>query len=242
MHREYHKWHSPSLKKEMELLQFGYAGAKVIFFPTRCARFYDYENWKVLEDIRDKIDNGFLQIFCVDSIDQESLYNSEILPDERIKRHLKYEKYILKEVLPFIDKINPYPYKIAAGCSMGAFHAVNIAMRHPTLFSKVLAMSGRYDLTKNMGVFKDLFDGYTNKNIYLNSPNQFLSNLKNKRILNEISKLEITLVIGESDAFVDNNKQFSALLSKKNINHSFFIWDNEAHKPPYWRKMLMLYL
>ncbi len=41
MRRQYHKWFSPSLGREMELLVFGHAGAKVMVFPTREGRFYD---------------------------------------------------------------------------------------------------------------------------------------------------------------------------------------------------------
>ena len=44
MNREYHKWFSPSLGRDMELLIFGDAGEPVIFFPTRTAHFYDYED------------------------------------------------------------------------------------------------------------------------------------------------------------------------------------------------------
>lgn len=242
MQRKYHKWHSQHLNREMELLQFGYGGAKVIFFPTRCARFYDYENWKVLDDIHDKITKGFLQIFCVDSIDQLSFYDNDISPSQRIKQHLKYENYIIKELIPFIDEINNHECKIVAGCSMGAFHAINLAFKYPELFCKVVGMSGRYDLTQSMGSFKDLFDGFYNKEIYLNSPSQYLSNLKSKKILNNINKLEITLAVGETDVFLENNKFLSNILSAKNINHSLFIWDNEAHKPPYWRKMVQLYI
>jgi esterase/lipase superfamily enzyme len=43
--REYHKWFSPSLGRDMELLVFGHTGARVLVFPTREGRFYDYENW-----------------------------------------------------------------------------------------------------------------------------------------------------------------------------------------------------
>ena len=31
MNREYHRWYSPSLNRDMELLIFGHAGARVIF-------------------------------------------------------------------------------------------------------------------------------------------------------------------------------------------------------------------
>jgi esterase/lipase superfamily enzyme len=58
----------------MELLVFGHAGASVLFFPTRTARFYDYENWKIVHVLQDKIEKGLLQLFCVDSVDAESFY------------------------------------------------------------------------------------------------------------------------------------------------------------------------
>src|SRR5690349_10551699 len=67
VHREYHKWNSICLHRDMELLVFGQAGTPVVFFPTRTARFYDYENWKVIEAMRHRIERGDLQIYCVDS-------------------------------------------------------------------------------------------------------------------------------------------------------------------------------
>src|SRR3954470_24503536 len=146
MNREYHKWFSPELKRDMELLVFGHAGTPVLFFPTRTARFYDYENWKVIDAISGKIDNGNLQVYCVDSIDIETFYCACSHPSQRILRHLQYERYILDEVIPFIKSNNPNDSLISAGCSLGAYHAVNLALRYPHLFCKVVAMSGRYDL------------------------------------------------------------------------------------------------
>jgi esterase/lipase superfamily enzyme len=35
MNREYHRWYSHRLGRDMELLIFGHAGAKVLVFPTR---------------------------------------------------------------------------------------------------------------------------------------------------------------------------------------------------------------
>ncbi len=49
MTRKYYKWFSPSLYRHMELLAFGHGGPSVLFFPTRTARFYDYENWKIVQ-------------------------------------------------------------------------------------------------------------------------------------------------------------------------------------------------
>src|SRR5215469_400536 len=99
MNREYHKWFSPSLGREMELLVFGHAGARVLVFPTRQGRFYDYENWRQIEAVADRIEEGALQLICVDSVDSESLYCDGCPPSRRIARHREYEAYIMEEVL-----------------------------------------------------------------------------------------------------------------------------------------------
>ena len=49
MLREYHKWFSAPLQREMELLVFGHAGERAVVFPTRQGRFFDYENWRLVE-------------------------------------------------------------------------------------------------------------------------------------------------------------------------------------------------
>ena len=41
MNREYHRWHSPALSRDMELLVFGHADARVLVFPTSLGKFYE---------------------------------------------------------------------------------------------------------------------------------------------------------------------------------------------------------
>jgi len=226
----------------MELLVFGHAGRAVLMFPTRMARFYDYENWGIVDALQHKINNGELQLFCVDSIDAESFYNTSIAPAQRINRHLQYEQYILQEVLPLMHQENKGDYFEVAGCSMGAYHALNMALKYPQLFNKVVCMSGRYDLTQHVTDFKDLFDGYHNEDIYFNMPRQYIANLTDDAVLNSISNLSIIMAVGETDPFLPNNREVSQLLHNKDINHDLFIWSNYAHRPMYWKQMVQLYL
>jgi len=242
MNREYYKWFSPALNRDMELLVFGHGGTAVLFFPTRTARFYDYEDWHIIESLKGKVEAGHLTLFCVDSIDRESFYCSDCPPSDRIKRHIHYENYILNEVIPLIHNKTPGTAIISAGCSMGAFHAVNIAFRHPWLFQKVVAMSGRFDLTRKMGSFNDLFDGYRDEDIYFNTPNMYIANLEDQNILEQLRKLDIIIAIGQDDAFLENNRHMSRILWDHNISNSLYIWTEEAHKARYWREMVRLYL
>lgn len=242
MNREYYRWYSGRLGRDMELLIFGYAGRAVLFFPPRMGRFYDYENWGVVAALSERINRGELQLFCVDSVDEESFYNGWSHPDAKINRHLQYEQYILCEVLPLMNFKKPDNDFEVAGCSMGAYHAANIALKHPHLFNKLVCMSGRYDLTKPVQCFKDLFDGYHNENIYFNMPRQFVANMDDECLLNHIRRLDMLLVIGETDPFRNDNYEFSELLGWKGIRHQFHTWHGYAHAPRSWRKMVQLYL
>lgn len=241
MKREYHKWYSSNLEKDMELLIFGHSGAKVLFFPPRMGRFYDYENWKVIAALEDKIKNGDLQVFCVDSVDLESFYNSFAHPGYRIYRHIQYEKYVIEEVLPLANLINKNDNVISAGCSLGAYHAVNVAMRHPELFCKVVGMSGRYDLTKSKEYFRDLLSNFHNDFVYFNMPNQYLKNLEDPNLIQQIAKMDIILIVGKEDPFLESNYILSNILKEKGISHQLFEWDERAHKARYWRKMVKIY-
>lgn len=241
MHKEYFNWFSEHLQRNMEMLVFGHSGTPVIFFPTRTARFYDYEDWKVIDALHNRIEAGEMQIFCIDSMDNESFYCKTAHPSQRINRHLLFERYILFEVLPFIQKKNNCPYIISAGCSLGAYHALNIALRHPLKFSKVVAMSGRYDLTIKLDYFEDLFDGFMNEEIFYNTPSLFLPTLNSEQVLRLIRRLDITIVIGETDAFLQNNIQLHEAMELKKIPHQFYTWTGEAHKAHYWRDMVKLY-
>ena len=242
MSREYHKWFSPSLQRDMELLIFGHAGEPVLFFPTRTARFYDYEDWKVIDALRKKIETGQIQVYCLDSVDKESFYEKQLHPRDRILRHLQYERYILTEVLPLVRHKNPRPTVVTAGCSLGAWHAANLAFKFPHLFHKVVGLSGRYDLTVTLEHFKDLFDGYRDQNIYYNMPGQYIPNLNDPAIIQQLRGLEIIFVVGEKDVFLENNLAMSNALWSKNIRNSLHLWDGESHKARYWRHMVQLYL
>ncbi len=239
--REYYKWYSNHVQRDMELLVFGTAGKPVIFFPTRTARFFDYEDWKVVDAFKEKLVAGEIQLFCIDSADQESFYNKAITPAERIKKHANFEQYVLLELMPFIRHKNPNPQFISAGCSLGAYHAVNIAFRYPLLFSKVVAMSGRYDLTLKLSYFNDLFDGHMDDHVYSHTPTKFLPHIFNQHSLELLRKLDITIVIGEDDAFLENNNLLHNQLIDKKIDHKYYIWKGEAHKAQYWIQMIQLY-
>jgi esterase/lipase superfamily enzyme len=242
MRREYHRWYSPRLEREMELLIFGHAGAKVLVFPTREGRFHEYEDLGIVASLGAKIDAGHLQLWCVDGLARESLYCGHCHPAHRIRRHVQYEEYILNEVMPLMSTVNPHPCTIAHGCSLGAYHAANIAFRHPHLFRKLAAFSGRYDLTQGIEAFADLFGGYYDEDVYFHTPLHFLPGLECGWRLGHLRRMDIVMVVGAEDPFLDNNRRLSAVLDSKGIGHRLHVWHGRAHRGHAWRSMAPLYV
>ncbi|MFL5735193.1 MAG: esterase family protein, partial [Chloroflexia bacterium] len=172
MNREYHKWYSPSLGRDMELLLFGHAGRPVIAFPTSMGRFYQNEDFSLIGTLADRIEAGWLQIVCVDSVDNESWYNRSVSAFVRGARHKQYEQYLVDEVIPFFGQRNPNVDRElnVTGASFGAYHSVNFAFRHPDLVRRIVAMSGAFSL-------KNLIWGDYSDEVYFNSPIDYLPNL-----------------------------------------------------------------
>lgn len=241
MKREYHKWFSPMLNRDMELLVFGERGARILVFPSRKQRFYEYEEHGMVRALEDPIQAGKWQLICVDGIDEESLYCFEKTPQGRIERHLQYERYVLEEVLPFSEKLNPRTPLITQGCSLGAYHAVTIALRHPEHFTRAIGFSGRYDLTLHIGDFHTLFHGFYDESLRDIMPSHFMPAITDRRRLRALRKLRITMAIGEDDPFFADNVALATAFAAKKIPHQFHVWCGNAHRFRYWRQMARIY-
>lgn len=238
MQREYHQWYSPNLSRNMELLVFGHAGAPVIVFPTSMGRFYQFEDFGMVEAISEHLEKGWIQLYCLDGVDNESWYNDAAQPDYRVARHDQFDRYITDEVLGFIGSKNPNNYLIVTGCSFGAYHSVNYGFRHPDLVRKIVAMSGRY----NMNMY---LDGFYSDEVYYNNPIDYIGGLSpDSEYAEKLRHLEINLLLGEWDvaSCLNETKQLSNILSMKNIPHNLDIWGGADHDWPWWRKQFLKYI
>ncbi len=233
--REHHRWFSPSLQRDMELLVFGHAGARVLVFPTSQGRFFDWEDRGMTGAMGEHLDKGWVQMICVDSVDAESWYNKTIPPADRVKRHMQYDQYILTEVLSFSAQHNTNPFVITTGASFGAYHAVNFAFRYPHQIGRVIGMSGYYDVKRWTG-------GYSNDDVYFNNPCDSLLHEREPHRLEALRAMSIILAVGQDDSALENNKYLSGVLWGKDIWHALRIWDGFAHEWPVWQQMLPKYI
>jgi esterase/lipase superfamily enzyme len=236
MNREYHKWYSGRLGRDMELLVFGQTGLPVMVFPTSGGRFYEFEDRGMIGALSGKIDAGQVQVYCVDSIDMESWYNRSVPPRWRIARHLQYEDYLIHEVVPLIKQKNWDKHMVSLGCSFGGFHTVNIALRHPDVFTGFLSMSGAFDL-------KNFLHGYYDRDVYFNQPFDYLPNLSDPWFFDRYRQNTYVLATGWDDQCLGQNQRLDRVMSDRGIPHKLYTWDSyNSHDWPTWMRMLNEYL
>jgi esterase/lipase superfamily enzyme len=236
MHREYHKWFSPHLNKDMELLVFGTGGRPVIAFPTSMGRFYQNEDFSLTNTLSGHFANQTLQVICVDSIDSESWYNRHISVHDRALRHKQYEHYLINEVIPFFRERNPAVDGDLAvtGASFGAYHSVNFAFRHPDIVHRIVAMSGAYSLQFLTSA------GYDTE-VYFNSPLDYLPNLHDDWYLSRMRKQDIILAVGAEDICLASTQKLSDELWAKAVPNNLDVWAGAWHDWPWWKLMALKY-
>jgi len=238
MKRVSHHWFSASLNRDMNLICYGYYGYALLLFPALETDYLEYENSQTIDCIGNFINNGTLKVYSIGSIISETWLSKNNSTGEKALLQQNYNKYIEEEVVPYIKKdCGGNVPVIACGASTGAFLAVNAFFRRPDLFTGVIGMSGNYDL-------KLYSDGYFDDNCYFNSPIDFLANLSDEKVINELNNKNIIIACGQGEnENPSSSKLLSDILRSKNINHWLDIWgDDMDHNWPTWQKMLPYFI
>lgn len=242
---EYYKEFSHELNRELEFKVYGHAGKPCLVFPAQDGRFYDFENFGMIDAIKDYIEAGRIQCFCCDSIDQETWSFEAGNPRQRMEQHERYVHYIIDELVPRIFEINANGSKSAqlimtTGCSLGAFHALNFFLRRPDLFDKVIALSGIYHADF---FFKEYHDELT----YLNSPSDYLPNMPEDHPYMELyRRSEIVLCCGRGaweQEMEASLHQMEMVFQDKKIDLWADYWGYDvSHDWYWWKKQLDYFL
>ena len=235
MKEQYHKWFSEFLEREFEMLAFGHDGYPVILFPTSKGRYYENKDCGLIDSVSYLLDSGKFKIYCPDSVDSISWYNYSIHPAERVKNHIAYEKLILNDVIEFVKYETGKKKAGVAGCSFGAYHAINLGFRHPDKIDNIICMGGSFDI-------KPHIYGYYDDNCYFNNPPDYLSNLTDDWYLDRFRQMGIILGIGENDMCKDENINLSNILYSKGVRHWLDVQPGAGHDWHWWKKMFPQYL
>lgn len=240
MHFEELSYFSHYLQHDVYINRYGHSGVPIVVFPSFCGTHTEYANFEMIEACRSFIDAGKVQFYTVSSIDDVTWGNPNQPHHEIGYKYERYEKAIVEEIVPFIKhKANYFDRVMATGCSMGAYHAVNMFLKHPDVFGKMIALSGVYDVRYFLGDFAD-------SSIYFNSPVDYLPNLQDNWYLETYRHSDVVICTGLGAWEQDGLPSFYRLkevFEQKNIPAWFDVWgDDVAHDWNWWRIQMPYFL
>ena len=241
MEIRYEKHWSSYLNREMEFKVYGHGGKSVLFVPCQGGRFFDFENFKMLDAWADWIESGQCRVFSVDCIDNEAWAAQGADKRWRIENHERWYNYIVNELVPTIHYIacNGDPI-MTFGCSMGAMHAANLYYRRPDLFDSCFAISGLYDN-------KLFFGDYCDDLVYNNCPCLYLQNMPQDHWYMDLYRSQKSLVVCGQGAWeeplLESTRWLDTVCRSKGIPTRFEYWGYDVnHDWPWWFKMVKTYL
>lgn len=236
MNEQTFTWWSPSLGCDTRIKQYGEGGTPVLAFPGNEGTATDWENHGLIKALDFQLSNGLNQVFCVESVDHEALFNTGREGYQRIIRQRQYENYLLDEVLPFIFTQARHQFLIAAGIHMGACHALNLICKYPDRVGKAICMHGLFDL-------KELLNGHYDDNVYYNNPVDYLSNLEDAEQLERLKQKDIRLVTSPHDRYGEHSLRLSHILWRNAVGHILDKWrDTDLREWNLWAAMLQRHI
>lgn len=212
---------------------YGSCGAPVVLFPTSGGNHLENEDRGLVDALMPKIAAGAIQAVCVESINRDSWQRKDLHAAERLRRHDLWDAFLADEFLPFVRAMAPAGKLTVYGASMGGYHAVNVAARHPDLVDRCIAFSGLFDVHR-------LLDGdpFWNDLCYYHSPEAFIPNMDAEWTA-KLSRVEWVIATGEHDSLVDESRRLISIFSDKGVPATGEIWPGVfGHDWPFWREHL----
>ncbi|GAB4280357.1 MAG: alpha/beta hydrolase-fold protein [Candidatus Rifleibacteriota bacterium] len=238
MKREFRTVPSDAWGRPIEMLVYGDKGKPVMVFPSQEGRFFDYENFGMIEAIASFIDEGKIQVYCVDSLDRESWF-AQSPPQDRARRANDYDYAIRNDVVPHIlEDGHRGAGIIAHGCSFGAFHTVNFFLKHPDVFDIGIALSGCYDIGFAL-------NGFFNQDVYFNNPIMYSKDLNDPKIVKQLQENLLIVCSGQGawEEWIGEAQTLCKNLYRNNIPVLLDLWGYDVnHDWPWWKKMIVYFL
>jgi esterase/lipase superfamily enzyme len=233
---------SPELGWSPRVVVHGSYGRPVLVFPSSQGRADDFETHGMVDAIRPLVEQGRVKLYCLDSWDGGSWYRADLPLEDRARLHEAYERWVVDGAVPFVDADCGGRQDMAVtGCSFGAYHAANIALRRADLFPLAICLSGVYDLSV-------LGWGERGTSFHLNTPLWSLAAASGEHLDWLRSRLSLLLVCGQGQwedttGALDSTRAFGALCADKGLRVETDLWGHDVpHDWPSWRAQLAHHL
>jgi esterase/lipase superfamily enzyme len=225
------------------VLAYGHWGRPLLVFPSESGGPWDWENTGMIGSIAGLIDAGRVKVYCADSFDEWTWADRSAPIEERARRHGAYEHWVLECVVPFVHHdCGGYQEIVTTGASLGAFHAVNFALKRADLFPLALGLSGVYDVGW-MGAWGERGDA-----TYFNNPMDYVAHLDGDHLAWLRSRVSLLLVCGQGQwedttGALESTRRFAGLLAEKGIRYELDLWGYDVpHDWPSWRAQIAHHL
>jgi esterase/lipase superfamily enzyme len=215
----------------------------VLAFPAERGDAYEYERQGMIAAVGGLLESGRLKLYCVDSFDGGSWSDRSLALEDRARAHERYESWIVDQVVPWIaDDLGGRQDLATLGVSLGAFHAVNFALKRADLFPLALGFSGNYDPSTWQGW------GERGETLYFNNPMDYLQHTDGGHLDWLRERVSILLVCGQGQwedttGALDSSNRLAGLLAAKGIRHELDLWGHDVpHDWPSWRAQVAHHL
>jgi esterase/lipase superfamily enzyme len=228
----------------LTLIAHGHYGRPVLVFPSEQGRAWDFENNGMVDAVADLVGAGRVKLYCVDSADAYTWSDNSVSIEERARRHSEYEAWIVDQAVPWIATDCGGPTEIVTlGCSLGAYHAANFALKRADLFPLAMCFSGNYDPTAWNAW------GERGEATYFSNPMDYVANLEGDHLDWLRGQVSLLLVVGQGAWEVHPTKSlpgtlaFAQLLSDKGIRNELDVWGYDIpHEWSSWRSQFAHHL
>ena len=232
--------YSRYLERDMHMMIYGHGGMPLLAFPTQDSMCHNLEDFGMIAELSDFLEEGRIRIFVVDTVDRESWSPGDSDLSRRAARQEQYFRYISDEAVPFILERTGGQLPVTTGMSLGANHALILFLRRPDLFAGVLALSGVYD----SDVF---FGGWMDETLYMSSPERFLPNMPaDHPYVALYNEKPMILCVGQGaweDDGVRSLRFLEQVFSEKGIHAWCDFWGYDVnHDWPWWFKQMHYFL
>jgi esterase/lipase superfamily enzyme len=243
MRRDHVQLEAPAIGGAGDVIAYGHFGRPVLAFPAEQGRAWDFESNGVLDAVRPLIDAGRLKLYCVDSHDAASWSDRSISMEDPTRRYAAYESWILDQVVPFVyADCAGAQEMVAAGCGLGAFHAVSFALKRADTFPIAIGLSGTYEADGGGSA------GARDDAPYADSPVDYVAALDGDQLDWLRSRLHVVLVCGQDESeqktgALESAQRLARLLADKGLRHELDLrGDGATHGWESWGAQLAHHL
>jgi esterase/lipase superfamily enzyme len=239
----HHELYSQAIGAAGSVVAYGHYGRPVLAFPAEAGRAWDWQDNGMVGAIAGLLDDGRVKLYCVDSFDSATWSNSSLPLEQRAREHGRYESWILDQVVPFISADSAGAAEVVTtGISLGAYHAVNFALKRADVFPLAIGLSGNYDPAAWNGW------GERGEATYFNNPLDYVGHLGGDHLEWLRSRLSLLIVCGQGQwedttGALESSKRFAEVLAEKGIRHELDLWGYDVpHDWPSWRAQIAHHL